>query len=190
MSLFLTEMNIFCFQYIQLLERFEIVLTLDESRYLIPCMLPIEHPSIVNAKMKLKDSNNVQYITRNYHMAYIPAGFWSRLIARIIIAVHKWGTSPATFSEIDTGQQLPSDDGGGGGGGSTLDEYVTIWRNGIIVFYNNGCFLMEQFEDGEIHEGMHNKGVAICIWDQDNDFSTMGFVVDHLDSLISEWYPG
>ena len=27
------------------------------------------------------------------------------------------------------------------------DEYLTIWREGIIVVYTNGCFLVEYFED-------------------------------------------
>ena len=35
-----------------------------------------------------------------------------------------------------------------------------------------------------------NKGVAITVWSLEEDFSVMGFIVDHLDMLITEWYPG
>ena len=35
-----------------------------------------------------------------------------------------------------------------------------------------------------------NKGVSITVWSKDQDFSVMGFIVDHLDMLITEWYPG
>jgi len=38
--------------------------------------------------------------------------------------------------------------------------------------------------------GRSNKGVSITVWSKDQDFSVMGFIVDHLDMLITEWYPG
>ena len=56
-------------------------------------MLPLERPGVLmNVLMNQGKSSNTQHITerdrdsdmqyicRNYHMAYIPSGFWSRLI--------------------------------------------------------------------------------------------------------------
>ena len=41
-----------------------------------------------------------------------------------------------------------------------------------------------------IYPDWSNKGVAITVWSLEEDFSVMGFIVDHLDMLITEWYPG
>ena len=35
-----------------------------------------------------------------------------------------------------------------------------------------------------------SHGVNITVWTNSEDFSAMGYVVDQLDSLIDEWFPG
>ena len=34
------------------------------------------------------------------------------------------------------------------------------------------------------------QGVDITVWSSEGDFSAMGYVVDQMDALIDEWFPG
>ena len=39
-------------------------------------------------------------------------------------------------------------------------------------------------------EASDSHGVDITVWTNSEDFSAMGYIVDQLDSLIDEWFPG
>ncbi|EDO31971.1 predicted protein, partial [Nematostella vectensis] len=79
-------------QYLQLMERFEIALTLDDFQILIPSMLPHEAPGMkMNELYRLfqrtSPDNSHDSIQRNYQMAYVPSGLWSRLITRLLVSL-------------------------------------------------------------------------------------------------------
>merc|ERR1719494_687015 len=89
--------------------------------------------------------SDMQYICRNYHMAYIPSGFWSRLIARLIIAVHKWGMIVGGDSNsVSNGQQSR-------GMLLTSDYWMVFWKEGLKVVYGGGYFLVESFNDENVY---------------------------------------
>ena len=76
-------------------------------------------------------------------MNYVPSGFWSRLIARLMIAVQRWG------SEEGLGDELICDEGGKDVRSSSHFRplphgYSMIyWREGMGVVYIGGHLLVE-----------------------------------------------
>ncbi|KXJ22658.1 leucine-rich repeat serine/threonine-protein kinase 1 [Exaiptasia diaphana] len=224
-------------QYLQLMERFEIALSLDENRLLIPSMLPIDSPGMqrelfyrrggvpswrtkqrsktftpsssrsskkeerkekcsstlpvglappekhkgddVDGNVNNDDDDGfpkepVDAVSRNYQMAYIPSGFWSRLITRLMVSLQRWRTNE----------------------GIEENEFFMIyWRKGIGVIYSGGHFLVQSYRElvplrAARHRFEEYEGVSIEVWSSFRDFSVMGFIVDQVDALISEWYPG
>ncbi|XP_048583428.1 leucine-rich repeat serine/threonine-protein kinase 1 isoform X2 [Nematostella vectensis] len=223
-------------QYLQLMERFEIALTLDDFQILIPSMLPHEAPGIkmnelyrlfqrtspdstphssatlptrkqskesseMDAKAKAStlgvpgrrqprgthdkdgssfdqkeldlDDDSHDSIQRNYQMAYVPSGLWSRLITRLLVSLQRWRQTEG----IDE---------------SRLS--VIYWRKGIGVMYEEGHFVVKSYREmvplssGRRFEEL--EGITVQVWSNVKDFSVMGFIVDQIDALISEWYPG
>ena len=67
-------------------------------------------------------------IRRRYRMAYVPSGFWSRLISRLMINLKRSG-----MLENDSKKTTPN---------------IMYWRRGIVVVHNNGKFLVEAIQDG------------------------------------------
>jgi leucine-rich repeat kinase 1 len=164
-------------QYMQLLERFEIALSLGQGTLLIPSMLPEQRPALPFAmplpktkrqpnpeprvirkdtlmkgcsstdvenqpeeeeedeesitKMvdgKLVANNKVTCVRRRYKMAYIPSGFWSRLISRLMINLKRSG-----LVDYKTPHVLS-------------DPNIIYWRRGILIIYATGRFLVEAIQ--------------------------------------------
>ncbi|XP_028406855.1 leucine-rich repeat serine/threonine-protein kinase 1-like [Dendronephthya gigantea] len=193
-------------QYIQLMERFEVALALDDHRLLVPSMLPRDKPGLQLADLSKmmsrgksglsaasEDKENeeecedqtsedqFQYLCRLYKMNYVPSGFWSRLIARLMIAVQRWGPTKdvrptSSFRPVPHGYSM------------------IYWREGMGVVYDGGHLLVESYSKTERnpHSRMLEdiEGVKVTVWSEEKDFSVLGFVTDQVNSLITEWYPG
>ena len=177
-------------QYLQLLERFEIALSLGNGNRLIPSMLPYQRPVMsfvdqepVPRKSTLHDEElyipkrelcirsvtssdsesvsslsissqqgaepesgprmvdgmevvnyPVNCIRRRYNMAYIPSGFWSRLISRLIINLKRSGL---VEDQSTSNQGSP----------------IIYWKRGIVVLHSTGRFLVESI----------NRQAGMCI---------------------------
>ncbi|CAH1784292.1 unnamed protein product [Owenia fusiformis] len=143
-------------QYLRMLEKFEIALPQNEEELLIPCRLPTQHPDI---KLPTKRGSGV--VHRHYRMPYIPLGFWSRLITRLLAFVN---------NADKRGEPTP-----------VKQQY---WRDGIYFYWKQDAFVLinTKTNDSEIVDiqvpGTYEGGVLL------------GEIVDHIDELIDEWYPG
>ena len=149
-------------QYLQLLERFEIALSLGNNQRLIPSMLPMERPAInftdppttepqvadgdaskLTQRSALRAtlsgskppgddlrvmSNPANCIRRRYKMAYVPSGFWSRLISRLIINLRRSGLME---EQSTAGHSGPP---------------IIYWRRGIVVIHSGGRFIVESIQ--------------------------------------------
>ncbi len=156
-------------QYLQLLERFEIALSLGNGHRLIPSMLPVQRPvmNFVDPEPAVRSQTEVEdiltprrsillsstseegqereslnippvvdgvrvvqapvtSIRRRYQMAYIPSGFWSRLISRLIINLKRSGL-------VEEHSSTPP---------------IIYWRRGIVVIHSSGRFLVESIQSG------------------------------------------
>lgn len=153
------------FQYLQLLERFEIALDLGNGQRLIPSMLPTQRPvmnfvdpepvaqqpieseEVMKTRREILDGGScrdaeaprtidgvevidtpVTCIRRRYKMAYIPSGFWSRLISRLIINLKR---SCLMETQVSSGGTPP----------------IIYWRRGIVVMHSAGRFLVESIQN-------------------------------------------
>ncbi|XP_067017125.1 leucine-rich repeat serine/threonine-protein kinase 1-like isoform X3 [Acropora muricata] len=186
--------NEFIPQYLQLMERFEIALSLNDKELLIPSMLPKEKPGMqlhqlhkmirkttqeksssrTNASATYpEDDGGVTTVRRNYQMAYIPSGFWSRLITRLIVSVQRWRAIEHIKEESYS---------------------LVYWREGIGVVYEGGHFQVESYQElipiNQKTIFQEISGIAVTVWSEHCDFAAVGFIVDQIDALITEWYPG
>ena len=168
-------------QYLQLLERFEIALSLGNGMRLIPSMLPYQRPvmnfvdpepvartsssssesgekyisrkdipSGSNCKPVFSEDSDpltprfidgmevvdlpLTCVRRRYKMAYIPSGFWSRLISRLIINLKRSGLEEAS---------------------NTGGPPIIYWKRGIVVLHSTGRFLVESIQHPKSGKGLH-----------------------------------
>ena len=80
-------------------------------------------------------TEQVECIRRRYKMAYIPSGFWSRLISRLLINLKRSGMVDMTE---DSGIKM------------------VYWRRGLMVSYDTRGFLVHSLTPP-------NAGVRACV---------------------------
>ena len=70
---------------------------------------------------------------------------------------------------------------------STYNNGTTLlWQEGISLNHERGQFSVEPMIFPDDHQGISVTVRSIT----NDDFSVMGFIIDHIESLIKEWYPG
>ena len=94
-------------------------LPLPLSPPFLPSPSSLPSPQVVNVK--------INCVRRRYKMAYIPSGFWSRLISRLMINLKRSGLVDSRSSCLS-------------------DPNMIYWRRGILIIYPSGRFLVEAIQ--------------------------------------------
>ena len=176
-------------QYLSLLNRFEIALPMDSSRILIPSMLPEKPPSEVPL---FDDPRNPPLaIRRHYRIQGVPAGLWSRLIARLLQLLHEVLLAMGILAEdwlgaskLDSNDVKPSIDDKDGA--TAAKSQIHYWRHGLFFEHLKLFFMVCPLEEDDFGNG----GVEVMTSVGPNGRHLMGLIVDQIDKLIAEWYPG
>ncbi|KAK3762803.1 hypothetical protein RRG08_040498 [Elysia crispata] len=103
-------------------------------------------------------------VYRYYVMPYTPIGFWARLLTRLIV-----------FSESKFAEHM-----------LYLQEnpVVQFWKEGVYVCWSADAFFLV-----DSYKGTHDE-IHMTVPNTTHGFRLLGFLVDHADSLVDEWYPG
>ncbi|XP_053405645.1 leucine-rich repeat serine/threonine-protein kinase 1-like isoform X2 [Mercenaria mercenaria] len=187
-------------QYLELLERFEIAASISQSEFLFfPCQLPVDPPIIETADDKL----DAKTMRRLYRMSDCPSGFWMRLVTRMMMRVEQFAKKDWHFRPIMThsmrmmsmrhGTSVSSGPKRGGSfyGLQIKSARKTFCRELIHVSHEDGGFCVEPaiFTGSDNRDGLQN-GVLITEVSKTGKFAIIGIIVDEIEDIIQDYYPG
>ncbi|XP_034413570.1 leucine-rich repeat serine/threonine-protein kinase 1 isoform X4 [Cyclopterus lumpus] len=179
-------------QYFQFLAKFEIALPVASNSYLLPHLLPPK-PAMDIHGFRQQTNNTLQRLVQ---MSFVPAGFWERLIARMLISLTEMdlqsfepkrnirsqhSRNSVIYSFAGTQQRNRC---------STFRvrrSQTIYWKEGLLVTFDGGYLSVESSDVN--WKKKKSGGIKIICQSDMRDFSAMAFITDNVNLLIEQWFP-
>ncbi|XP_069567536.1 leucine-rich repeat serine/threonine-protein kinase 1 [Brachyistius frenatus] len=180
-------------QYFQFLAKFEIALPVASDSYLLPHLLPPK-PAMDIHGFRQQTNNTLQ---RLFKMSFVPAGFWERFIARMLISLTEMDLQSLELKTKHTRIQHSRNSVIYSFAGSqqrnrcstfrVRRSQTIYWKEGLLVTFDGGYLSVESSDVN--WKRKKSGGIKIICQSEMRDFSAMAFITDHVNSLIEQWFP-
>uniref|UniRef100_A0A671KYY5 non-specific serine/threonine protein kinase n=1 Tax=Sinocyclocheilus anshuiensis TaxID=1608454 RepID=A0A671KYY5_9TELE len=179
-------------QYFQFLAKFEIALPVASSSYLLPHLLPPK-PALDIHGFRHQSNNAIQ---RHFKMSFVPAGFWERFIARMLISLNQMDVQAFETKKPTKNQRSRSTVIYSFAGNQQRNRCSTFrvrrsqtiyWKEGLLVTFDGGYLSVESSDLN--WKKKKSGGIKIICQSETRDFSAMAFITDHVNALIEQWFP-
>ncbi|CAN9506910.1 unnamed protein product [Ophioblennius macclurei] len=179
-------------QYFQFLAKFEIALPVANNSYLLPHLLPPK-PALDIHGFRQQTDNTLQ---RLFKMSFVPAGFWERFIARMLISLNEMDLQSFEPKTKNSRSQHRNSVIYSFAGAQQRNRCSTFrvrrnqtiyWKEGLLVTFAGGYLSVESSDVN--WKKKKSGGIKIICQSDMRDFSAMAFITDHVNSLIEQWFP-